>query len=64
MILLILTKKRYENYQNYSNSNLPVFKDWKCVITKPRSNGKSGSEVNLTTEIGSFTFEKFGFRTN
>ena len=58
-----LTETGYAAYQNYENPNPSVFTEWKTITTKARNDGKSGSEVNISTEIGSFAFEKFEFRT-
>jgi hypothetical protein len=57
-----LTEAGYTAYQNYENPNPHQFTEWKSLTTKARSDGKSGSEVTLSTEIGSFAFEKFEFR--
>jgi len=58
-----LTEAGYIAYQNYENPNPSVFTEWKTITTKARTDGKSGSEINIFTEIGSFAFEKFEFRT-
>lgn len=57
-----LTEEGYIAYQNYENPNPHQFTEWKSVTTTARNDGKSGSEVTLSTEIGSFAFEKFEFR--
>lgn len=58
-----LTEEGYTAYQNYENPNPHQFIEWKSLTTKARNDGKSGSEVMISTEIGSFAFEKFEFRT-
>ncbi|AJR04978.1 GH39 family glycosyl hydrolase [Siansivirga zeaxanthinifaciens] len=58
----ILTPEGYKAYKNYENPNPHLFTKWKSVTTTARSDGKSGSEVNVDTKIGSFAFEKFEFR--
>ncbi|MBC3758684.1 T9SS type A sorting domain-containing protein [Hyunsoonleella sp. SJ7] len=57
-----LTEEGYTAYQNYENPNPHQFTEWKSLTTKERNDGKSGSEVKMSTEIGSFAFEKFEFR--
>lgn len=57
-----LTEVGYTAYQNYENPNPHQFTEWKSIATKARTNGESGSEVEISTEIGSFSFEKFEFR--
>ncbi len=59
----ILTREGYKAYKNYENPNPHKFTEWKSVTTTERSDGESGSEVILSTEIGSFAFEKFEFRS-
>ena len=58
-----LTEEGYAAYQNYENPNPHQFTEWKSITTTARNDGKSGSEVAISTEIGSFAFEKFEFRT-
>ena len=57
-----LTEEGYTAYQNFENPNPHVFSEWKSVTTNARTDGGSGSVVSLSTEIGSFAFEKFEFR--
>ena len=57
-----LTEEGFTAYQNYENPNPHQFTEWKSITTTARSDGKSGSEVVLSTEIGSFAYEKFEFR--
>ncbi|MGB5419388.1 InlB B-repeat-containing protein [Algibacter sp.] len=57
-----LTEEGYTAYLNYENPSPHVFSEWKNVTTNARTDGGSGSEVSLNTEIGSFAFEKFEFR--
>lgn len=57
-----LTDAGYTAYENYENPNPHQFTEWKSLTTKERTDGKSGSEVTLLSEIGSFAFEKFEFR--
>ncbi|MFS4482745.1 InlB B-repeat-containing protein [Hyunsoonleella sp. 2307UL5-6] len=57
-----LTEAGYTAYQNYDNPNPHQFTEWKSITTNARTDGSSGSVVNLSTEIGSFAFEKFEFR--
>ncbi len=57
-----LTEAGYIAYQNYENQNPHQFTEWKSLTTKERSDGKSGSEVTLSTQISSFAYEKLEFR--
>lgn len=57
-----LTDAGYTAYENYENPNPHQFTEWKSITTKERTDGKSGSEVTLSNQIGSFAFEKFEFR--
>lgn len=57
-----LTEEGYTAYQNYENPNPHQFTEWKSLTTKARNDGESGSEVVMSTEIGSFAYEKFEFR--
>ncbi len=59
-----LTRDGYEAYKNYENPNPHVFSEWKSITTKVRSDGGPGSEVSVSTKIGSFAFEKFEFKTD
>ena len=58
-----LTPEGYTAYQAYVNPKPHVFSVWKNLITTARTDGGVGSVVTLSTEIGSFAFEKFEFRT-
>lgn len=60
----ILTREGYKVYKNYENPNPHNFSEWKSVTTTVRSGGEPGSEVSVSTEIGSFSFEKFEFRSD
>jgi len=57
-----LTEAGYTAYQNYENPNPHKFTEWTSITTKERNDEGSGSVVSLSTEIGSFAFEKFEFR--
>ena len=57
-----LTEDGYTAYINYENPNPHQFTEWQIITTKERNDGESGSEVKISTEIGSFAFEKFEFR--
>ncbi|WP_298495885.1 T9SS type A sorting domain-containing protein [uncultured Algibacter sp.] len=57
-----LTEEGFTAYQNYENPSPHQFTEWKSINTEERNDGKSGSEVNVSTEIESFAFEKFEFR--
>jgi hypothetical protein len=57
-----LTDAGYTAYENFENPNPHQFTEWKSLTTRERPDGKSGSEVVMSTEIGSFAFEKFEFR--
>ena len=57
-----LTEDGYTAYINYENPNPHQFTEWQNITTKERNDGESGSEVKISTEIGSFAFEKFEFR--
>jgi len=57
-----LTEEGYAAYLNYINPNPHQFTAWQSLVTKERNDGNPGSEVKISTEIGSFAFEKFEFR--
>ena len=57
-----LTEVGYTAYLNYENPNPHQFTEWKSIVTNARTDGGTGSEVKISTEIGSFAFEKFEFR--
>lgn len=57
-----LTEAGYAAYQNYQNPNPHQFTEWINITTSERNDGKSGSQVKILTELGSFAFEKFEFR--
>lgn len=59
----ILTEAGLAAYEAYQNPNPHNFSDWKSLVTTARSDGKSGSMINVNTEIPSFAFQKFEFRT-
>jgi hypothetical protein len=56
-----LTREGYKAYKSYKNPNPHKFTEWKSVVTTARNDGEPGSEVSLSTEIGSFAFKKFEF---
>jgi hypothetical protein len=57
-----LTEAGYIAFENFQNPNPHVFTEWKSIVTTVSDNAGAGSEVNISTEIGSFAFEKFEFR--
>lgn len=57
-----LTEDGYTAFLNYENPNPHEFTEWKSITTNAQTDGGSGSMVSLSTEIGSFAFEKFEFR--
>ena len=59
----ILTEAGLVAYEAYTNPNPHEYTDWKSIVTIPREDGGVGSKINTTTELGSFAFEKFEFRT-
>ena len=59
----ILTEAGLVAYEAYANPNPHEYTDWKSIVTIPREDGGVGSKINTTTELGSFAFEKFEFRT-
>ncbi|PWG06651.1 GH39 family glycosyl hydrolase [Polaribacter aquimarinus] len=59
----ILTEAGLAAYLAYENPNPHKYSNWKSIVTTARTDGKSGSLISLQTEISSFAFEKFEFRT-
>ncbi|WP_299064258.1 T9SS type A sorting domain-containing protein [uncultured Polaribacter sp.] len=59
----ILTDAGLAAYQVYENPNSHKYSEWKSIVTTARTDGKSGSIISVDTEIPSFAFEKFEFRT-
>lgn len=59
----ILNEEGLKAYQMYDNPNSCQFSEWKKIVTKDRSDGKVGSTVSLNTQLQSFAFKKFEFRT-
>ncbi|WP_298878707.1 T9SS type A sorting domain-containing protein [uncultured Polaribacter sp.] len=59
----ILTEAGFTAYEAYENPNPHKYSEWKSIVTPPRNDGKSGSIISIDTEIPSFAFEKFEFRT-
>jgi len=59
----ILTEAGFTAYEAYENPNPHKYTEWKSIVTTPRNDGKSGSIISIDTEIPSFAFEKFEFRT-
>ena len=59
----ILTEAGFTAYEAYENPNPHSFTNWKSIVTTARTDGKSGSMISVDTEIPSFAFEKFEFRT-
>lgn len=45
----------------YTNPNQPVFSNYSYLVTVARSNSTVGSEIKLSTKLGSFEFKKFEF---
>nr|WP_298991191.1 T9SS type A sorting domain-containing protein [uncultured Polaribacter sp.] len=59
----ILTEAGLTAYEAYENPNPHKYTEWKSIVTTVRNDGKSGSIISIDTEIPSFAFEKFEFRT-
>lgn len=59
----IFTEAGLAAYEAYENPNPHKYSNWKSIITTARSDGKSGSVINLETVLPSFAFEKLEFRT-
>ncbi|WP_299062703.1 T9SS type A sorting domain-containing protein [uncultured Polaribacter sp.] len=59
----ILTDEGLAAYEAYQNPNPHQYSEWKSIVTTARNDGKSGSVISIDTEIPSFAFEKFEFRT-
>ena len=57
-----LSEEGYTAFLNYENPNPHQFTKWKSITTLERNDGMSGSEIKISTHIGSFAFEKFEFR--
>ena len=58
-----LTKAGLVAYKAYDNPKPHQYSNWKSIVTKARTDGKSGSIISVNTEIASFAFQKFEFRT-
>ncbi|WP_298763474.1 T9SS type A sorting domain-containing protein [uncultured Polaribacter sp.] len=59
----ILTEAGFAAYEAYENPNPHEFSNWKSITTTAKTDGKAGSMINTNTEIASFAFQKFEFRT-
>ncbi|MGY6647992.1 GH39 family glycosyl hydrolase [Wenyingzhuangia sp. IMCC45574] len=59
----ILNKEGLKAYKNYENPNTFKYTKWKKIKTTPRTDGSAGSVIRINTDIPSFAFEKFEFRT-
>lgn len=59
----ILTEAGLAAYEAYENPNPNQYNNWESIVTTARTDGGSGSIISLDTEIASFAFEKFEFRT-
>ena len=59
----IFTEAGLDAYEAYENPTPHLFTEWKSITTTARIDGKSGSVITINTEIPSFAFEKFEFRT-
>ncbi|WP_397364580.1 T9SS type A sorting domain-containing protein [Olleya sp. R77988] len=59
----ILTEAGIAAYEAYENPNPHQYSNWESIVTTARTDGESGSIISLDTEIASFAFEKFEFRT-
>ncbi|WP_282122072.1 InlB B-repeat-containing protein [Algibacter mikhailovii] len=58
-----LTEAGLAAYEAYDNPNPHAFSEWKSITTTARNGGDSGSVISVDTELPSFAFEKFEFRT-
>lgn len=59
----ILTEAGLTAYNAYVNPNPEEFSEWTSVTTISRTDGESGSVVTVNTELPSFAFQKFEFRS-
>ncbi|WP_298551280.1 T9SS type A sorting domain-containing protein [uncultured Algibacter sp.] len=59
----ILTEAGLAAYDAYDNPNPHTYSEWKSIMTTARNDGESGSVMSVDTELPSFAFEKFEFRT-
>ncbi|WP_299119242.1 T9SS type A sorting domain-containing protein [uncultured Winogradskyella sp.] len=59
----ILTEAGLAAYEAYQNPNPHQYSNWESIVTTARTDGESGSVISLQTEVPSFAFEKFEFRT-
>lgn len=59
----ILTEAGFTAYEAYDNPNPHTYSEWQSIITTARNDGEPGSVISVDTELPSFAFEKFEFRT-
>ena len=59
----ILTEAGLIAYNLYVNPNPHEFSEWTSVETTARTDGGSGSVITVNTELPSFAFQKFEFRS-
>lgn len=59
----ILTEAGLAAYEAYENPNPHQYSDWESIVTTSRNDGEAGSVISVQTEVPSFAFEKFEFRT-
>ncbi|NRD23034.1 T9SS type A sorting domain-containing protein [Winogradskyella litoriviva] len=59
----ILTEAGLAAYEAYENPNPHQYSNWESIVTTVRDDGESGSVISVQTEVPSFAFEKFEFRT-
>jgi len=59
----ILTEAGLAAYEAYENPNPHQYSEWESIVTTARNDGEAGSVISIQTEVPSFAFEKFEFRT-
>ena len=59
-----LTEEGFMAYEAYENPKPHQYSDWESIVTTARNDGEAGSIISVQTEVPSFAFEKFEFRTN
>jgi hypothetical protein len=58
----ILNEAGKAAWKNYKNSNPENFTSWDKLTTTPRTDGGKGSLVSISTQLPSFSFQKFEFQ--
>ncbi len=60
----ILTEAGLTAYNSYINPNPHEYSEWTSVVTTSRTDGGNGSVITVNTELPSFAFQKFEFRSD